>query len=60
MQGTFLHYGKPSRLREVAVLPNSKKQTWKVKQNEEIEEYTLNERIRQNFRNKQNRNKQST
>lgn len=51
-----------SRPGDVVHPPNSQKQTQRVRQNEEKEEYVSNERIRQNLRTrtKQNRGKQST
>lgn len=51
-----LHSATDSRLRKVAVLPNTKKQTQRVEQNEKENErifllsFVGNERIRQNFR----------
>ena len=48
MQGMLLHKATASRPGEVVVLPNSHKQTQKVKQNEETEKCVPNERTRLN------------
>ena len=37
--GMCLHKAMPSRLEEVNIFPNSKKQTQKVKQNKETKKY---------------------
>ena len=42
-----IHKSTPSRLRELSVSPNIKKQIQRVRQNEDAEKYAPNERTRQ-------------